>query len=257
MDLRRLPALFAALAARRWRMAALSLCAGAMGLALAEPAPVAADTGLDAALEQQVRQLALDGSRAGTADAKGGPRIEVSVGQLDSRLHLAPCQRAQAYLPTGVRLWGRSRIGVRCLQGATKWNVYLPITVKVYGTALVAAHGAPAGSILGPNDVVGAEVDLAEDNSPAITDPDQAVGRVLARALQPGQSLRLGHLKARQWFAAGETVTVVAQGNGFSVAGEAQALNNGVEGQPVRVRTEGGRVLTGQPVGERRVELAL
>jgi flagella basal body P-ring formation protein FlgA len=52
-------------------------------------------------------------------------------------------------------------------------------------------------------------------------------------------------------------VTVVAQGNGFSVVGEAQALNNGIEGRPVRVRTEGGRVLTVQPVGERRVELPL
>jgi flagella basal body P-ring formation protein FlgA len=72
-----------------------------------------------------------------------------------------------------------------------------------------------------------------------------------------GQSLRVSHLKARQWFAAGETVTVLAQGEGFSVAGEAQALNPGVEGQQVRVRTESGRVLTGLPVGERRVELGL
>jgi len=86
---------------------------------------------------------------------------------------------------------------------------------------------------------------------------DLAVGRVLTRPLKAGQSLRQSHLKPRQWFAAGDTVTVVAQGPGFSVAGEAQALTNGIEGQPARVRTEGGRMLTGQPVGDRRVELGL
>jgi flagella basal body P-ring formation protein FlgA len=102
-----------------------------------------------------------------------------------------------------------------------------------------------------------AEIDLAEDNSPPLANPELAVGRTLARALKPGQSLRQSHLKARQWFAAGDTVTVLAQGDGFAVAGEAQALNPGIEGQPVRLRTESGRVLTGLPIGERRVELPL
>ena len=135
--------------------------------------------------------------------------------------------------------------------------MYLPITVKVFGPALVATSSLPAGSVIAATDIAQAEVDLAEDASNALANADTVVGRTLARAVKPGQSLRQSHLKAHQWFAAGETVTVVAQGAGFSVAGEGQALNNGIEGQPVRVRTEGGRVLTGQPVGERRVELPL
>ena len=50
---------------------------------------------------------------------------------------------------------------------------------------------------------------------------------------------------------------VVAVGAGFAVEREGQALTPGVEGQPARVRTESGRVLTGLPAGERRLELAL
>ena len=222
--------------------------------AFAQAPAAEAPTGLDSGLEQQVRQLALSGTRSG---APGLPRFEISVGQLDPRLRLAPCQQVQPYLPEGTRLWGRSRIGLRCLQGPARWNVYLPITVKAWGPGVVASSGAPAGSVLGPADLRIAEVDLAEDSAAPVLQPDAAVGRTLARALAPGQSLRASHLKSRQWFAAGETVTVLAQGEGFSVAGEAQALNPGIEGQPVRVRTESGRVLTGQPVGERRVELAL
>ena len=216
----------------------------------AQPAP----SGLDAGLEQQVRTLAL----GGTADAPAGvTRVEVVIGQIDPRLHLAPCQKVEPYLPSNTRLWGRSRIGLRCTQGRTAWNVYLPITVKAYGRALVATTGAASGSVLKADDLVEAEVDLAEEMSPALVDPDQAIGRTLAQALKPGQSLRLGHLKARVWFSAGDTVKVVALGDGFSLEGAAQALSNGIEGQPARVRTENGHVLTGNPVGNRRVELAL
>ena len=87
--------------------------------------------------------------------------------------------------------------------------------------------------------------------------PAQRGGRVLAQNLKPGQTLRQGHLKVRQWFVAGETVKVVASGEGFALESEAQALSNGVEGQPARVRTENGRVLTGLPSGERRIEVSL
>ena len=234
----------------------LMACALRIESARADDAASApAESGLDAGLEQQVRSLALGGA-AGIPTA-GVKRVEVVVGQLDPRLRLAPCQRVEPYLPANARLWGKSRIGLRCTQGTSNWNVYLPITVKAYGRALVAVNGATSGSVLKAGDIVEAEVDLAEEATPALVDSAQAVGRTLAQALRPGQSLRAGHLKGRVWFAAGDTVKVLALGPGFALEGEAQALSNGVEGQPARIRTENGRVLTGQPVGERRVELSL
>jgi flagella basal body P-ring formation protein FlgA len=72
-----------------------------------------------------------------------------------------------------------------------------------------------------------------------------------------GEDLRQNLLRARQWFAAGETVQLVAVGPGFSVQSEGQAITPGLDGSPVRVRTESGRIVTGLPVGERRVELRL
>jgi flagella basal body P-ring formation protein FlgA len=237
---------------------ALPLVGALLGLFVLVSTPAEAQeanpSGIDAGLEQQVRQLALDGSHAATP---GAPRIEVLVGQLDPRLRLAPCQRIEPYLPEGTRPWGKSRIGLRCTQGSVKWNVYLPITVKVYGRALIAANAVAAGSVVGPADVAQAEVDLAEDSSAPLVDADLVVGRTAARSLKAGQSLRAGHLKPRQYFAAGELVTVLAQGQGFSVASEGQALTNGIEGQLARVRTESGRVLTGLPTAERRLELGM
>ena len=214
-----------------------------------------AASGLEAGLEQQVRALAL--ASGNSAPPAGVTRVEVLVGQLDPRLRLAPCERVEPYLPNKTRLWGKSRIGLRCAQGSSHWNVFLPITVKAYGRALVSTTGIPSGSVLKPGDLVEAEVDLAEDPMPAIVDASQAIGRAVGPALRPGQSLRVGHLKPRVWFTAGDTVKVLALGPGFALEGEGQALSNGVEGQPARIRTESGRVLTGQPVGERRVELTM
>ena len=187
----------------------------------------------------------------------GVTRVDIGVGALDSRLRLAPCQRVEPYLPPATRLWGKTRIGLRCTQGSTLWNVYLPITVKVYGPALVSVAALAGGSTVGEADVIQAEVDLAEDASMALQDSSLVVGRTLARPLVPGQSLRQSHLKLRQWFAAGETVQVTAKGNGFSVVGEGQAISAGLEGQAARVRTDSGRVLIGVAVGERKMELSL
>ena len=209
-------------------------------------APLAPD------LLDSVRSLAL----VNTA-AKEGLRVEVAIGQLDPRLRLAACQRIEPYVPVGVRLWGKARIGLRCKEGPIAWNVYLPITVKVFGRALIVPAGAEVGSTITAADLSEAEVDLAEDFSPAIVDAKFAEGRVLTQVIKPGQTLRQAQLKPRQYFAAGETVKVIASGQGFALEAEGQALNNGIEGQPAKVRTESGRILTGMPSADRRVEVLL
>ncbi len=258
----KLPGMKTSASVRLWRLLIWAFGVLSLPLLVLTYSPAHAqmlDTGLiDAAVEQQVRQLAIAGTQAATKDAAlGVSRVDISVGALDKRLRLAPCQRIEPYLPPNAKLWGKTRIGLRCTQGATPWNVYLPITVKVYGQALVSMQPLAAGSVLTAGDLTQGEVDLAEDSSDAVMQASQAVGRSLAKPMVAGQSLRMAHLKLRLWFAAGETVQVVAQGSGFKIASEGQALTAGIEGQPARVRTEAGRVLTGVAVGERRMELAL
>lgn len=218
----------------------------------------AADAGLPndlaATLQHQLERIALDSSQGAVP---GVQRVEIEVGQLDPRLRLAPCQRVEPYLPQGTRLWGKARIGLRCTQGPSLWNVYLPITVKVFGPAWVAAQTLAAGAVLSPGDLVQADVDWAAEASPTITDPEQAVGRTLLRRVTAGQGLRQIDLRPRQWFAAGDQVKVVAVGRGFAISSSGQALSHGIEGQSVRVRTENGRVVSGSPAGDRRVEIRL
>lgn len=184
-------------------------------------------------------------------------RVLARAGELDPRLKLAPCAQVEPYLPAGSPPWGRTRVGLRCTQGATRWNVYLPVHVEVLAPAVVANAALPAGARLDPTQLGQAEVDWAAATGAPFTAAQALAGRVLARPVAPGQPLRATDLQPRLWFAAGDTVRISARGPGFAIESEGRALTNGQEGQPARVRTEGGRVVVGQPVAERRLELVL
>lgn len=235
----------------------------APGATQAQPAPTAAATApetTEPAWRESVRLFTLEAMQsqpmvrnATASKATPVPRVHVEIGALDSRLRLSPCTKVAPYLPAGARLSGATRIGLRCTEGPKAWNVSVPVRIQVFGRGLVAVSNVAAGAVLSAQDVAMGEVDLVIDSSPAVLDPAVLEGRTLARALSLGQSVRQSHVKPRQWFAVGDTVKVVASGSGFSVASQGQALTPGIEGQPARVRTETGRIVSGMPMAERQL----
>lgn len=239
-------------------LAALSVAClaafAAVAPALAQDEPAYAP---DPALLQQVETMARTSASAATAGERKAVRVEVKVGKLDPRLRLAPCAKIEPYLPPGLPLWGQTRMGLRCTQGTKLWNVSLPVTVGVFTQATVVKANLAAGTTLDAASLGTAEVDIAAERGAAVADPALVVGRVLGRNLMAGSTLRQTDLKARQYFAAGETVRVVALGPGWQVITEGQAVNAGIEGQTARVRTESGRILNARPSGDRQVELTL
>jgi len=172
-------------------------------------------------------------------------RMEVSVGTLDSRLRLAPCARVEPYLPAGSRLWGRTRLGLRCVEGATAWNVFLPVTIKAFGPAWVLTGNVASGVELTAADASETEVDWAADAAPVMANPDQWVGQVASRQLMAGQTMRQSMVRAPSVFRAGAQVRVVAQGPGYAVMSSGQAMSNGAVGQTVRIRMGNGRLISG------------
>jgi flagella basal body P-ring formation protein FlgA len=184
-------------------------------------------------------------------------RMEVAVGELDSRLRLAPCQKVEPYIPVGTRLWGKTRLGIRCLEGVAKWNVFLPVTIKAFGSAWVVKGNVAPGAVLTEADAIESEVDWAEDASPIVNAPAQWVGQVASRALTTGQAIRQVMIKPAQVFQAGAQVRVVAQGTGFQITSDGQALSAGVIGQPARVKMDNGRVMSGVVLDNRTVKLEI
>lgn len=184
-------------------------------------------------------------------------RLEVSVGQLDPRLRLAACARVEPYLPTGARLWGRTRLGLRCVDGAVRWNVFLPITVKAYGPAWVLAGNVATGAVLAEQDAIEAEVDWAAENAAIVARPEAWVGLIAARPLQAGQALRQNMVRAPDLFKSGASVRVVVQGPGYAVTASGQAMSAGTQGQNVRIRMANGRVVMGTVLEDGTIEASL
>ncbi|MCB2017418.1 MAG: flagellar basal body P-ring formation protein FlgA [Hydrogenophaga sp.] len=210
----------------------------------------------------QLEQMARDWVQPAMAsavgvDGGGTLRPEILMGTLDNRLRLAPCARIEPYLPPGTRLWGRSRVGLRCLEGPVRWNVFLPVTVKAWGPAWVVKRPISAGSVLVEDDAEIAEVDWAEQPYAVLANPERWVGQQAAYALHPGQALRQNMVRPTPAFGPGAQVRVSSAGAGFQVVVGGEALTAGIPGQSVRVRLPGGRIVTGKVRDGQTVEVQL
>lgn len=182
-------------------------------------------------------------------------RVEVRLGNLDSKLRLAPCARVEPYLPNGARLWGRTNIGVRCVEGASRWNVYLPIEVRVFAPALVAVRPIAVSQSISAEDIESQDIDITREPPGVLIDPTQLEARVTSRAIMAGTPLRADMLRAKPVIAQGDLVKVVFLGTGFTVAAEGKALAAAGAGQTVRVQMDSGRVVSGTAREGRQVEL--
>lgn len=190
-------------------------------------------------------------------DASLPLRTEIVMGALDSRLRLAPCNKVEPHLPPGSRLWGRSRIGLRCVEGPRRWNVYVPVTIKAWGPAWVIKRPVDAGATLAQDDAELAEVDWAAQRDGVLAKPEMWVGQQTAFALTPGLTIRENMVRPMKAFAAGDQVRVNSSGSGFHISATGLALTAGLVGQSARIRLPGGRVVTGEVQADQTVEMAL
>ena len=180
--------------------------------------------------------------RSETAGFPG--QVSVSFGAVDPRLNLPACQSLEPFVPAGGRLWGQASVGVRC-HGQTPWTVYVPVSVKVLANVVHAAKPLAQGQPVGAADIALQQADLAQLPAGILTEPAQAVGKILVSSIASGQPLRQDMLRSAPVVLQGQTVKLLAQGRGFSVSSEGKALTAATEGQVVQVRIQSGQTISG------------
>ncbi len=181
--------------------------------------------------------------------ARAGGTYRVEVGALDSRLRLTACDtKLTAYAPPGARTLGNTTVGVRC-NGPQPWSLYVPVTIKMYGEAVVAARPLAMASVLSLQDVRLAQVELGASAAGVLIDPQQVVGKVLRRPLMGDAVVTLDSLEEPRLVRRDEQVMLVAEGSGIEVRMQGRALTDGVAGELIRVRNLGSkRVIEGTVV---------
>ena len=222
----------------------------ALLLALLMPMMVRGSTDWEtpATLSQVVQSYA----RAQTTDLPG--KAHIGVGVIDPRLRLPRCRQPVPFLPPGGKLWGNSTVGVRC-HTPSPWTIYVPVTINVVAGIVATARPLLQGHLLTPSDLVVRDGDLTQLPAGVLTDARMAAGKLLAVAVPSGTPLRADMLRAPLVVIKGQKVRLLVQGSGFSVNAEGTALSNASVGQPVSVRTQSGRIVSGTAQGEGIVEL--
>lgn len=172
-------------------------------------------------------------------------QVIVNVGQIDKRLALPKCPQLEPFVPTGGRLWGKTSIGVRCDSQLATWTIYVQTEINVMTNVLHIARPVSIGQVLTYEDIAPQNVNLTQMPEGLFTDAAQVVGKVATTNLTAGQPVRAQMLRAPYVIQRGQTVNLVAQGRGFSIRSEGQALTDAAEGQVVQVRNKSGRIISG------------
>jgi flagellar basal body P-ring formation protein FlgA len=195
-----------------------------------------------AATDDPILQVAEQYAYQQTQNLAG--KVMVTVDPLDPGTYLTACSAYQAFTPRGARLWGRTRIGVRCL-GPSAWTVLVPTTISVAGTYFATARAMTSGQTIQAEDLVTLKGDLSALPGGIVQNAGDAIGKSLKISLAAGQVIRAEQLIAPTVIRQGETVKVTISGPGFAASNEGRALNNAVEGDVVQVRTASGQVISG------------
>lgn len=179
-------------------------------------------------------------------------RQEIKVGAVDKRLVLPECVKLEAFLPQGAQLVGNSMVGVRCPKqalattrpGTTQgWTVFLPVQTKVNVDLLIVNKPLQQGQTLRAEDISMQNGEWLQ--SGVLTDARLAIGKTLKYSLAAGQLLRRDMLREPFMITQGTPVQLQVEAAGLSIRSEGRALNNGIEGQLVQIRTASGRVVHG------------
>lgn len=173
-----------------------------------------------------------------------GVTAEARSGTVDDRMRLPACRELQFSLPAGSRLGSSGSLAVRCQAGA-RWSLYITYRMRLSGPAWVARHALPARSLLHMADLEARTIEYEFAPSAYLQDGPLPGGTYVTRPVDAGRPLLSSWLARHPVVMAGQRVRLVAQGQGFSVSQEGQALNAALAGATVKVKTGSGRIVHG------------
>lgn len=218
------------------KIRALLFCviAACGGATYASPTPNAQDPALAIAQAQEFLR-----KQAGIYP--GTPHIEVDASRLGN---LPACTQLQFFLPGDKRLRPRLSVGVRCA-APRAWTSYLQATISIQGSYYVPAHAINPGETLDLSDLDSRTADLLSLPASTVVDLRQLLGRITTHRLIAGAPIKGSALRDPQSVLRGQTVRLEARGEGFVASSEGKAMQSGVPGAQIQVRTATGRIVTG------------
>ncbi|UKJ19842.1 flagellar basal body P-ring formation chaperone FlgA [Enterobacter mori] len=185
------------------------------------------------------------------AQPEGGGEVVRTVALLATPAQLAAvCDNPELSLVgRDSRLTGKRTVLAQC--GARRH--FLPVRISAQGTWWVASQSLPGGAIVQRSDIEPVTGNL--DNQPGglIFNADEIIGQRLTRAIDAGKPLLESQLRQQWRLRAGQTVDLVTTGSGFRIRSQGKALNNAAVDELLKVKTAGGRTVSGKVAADGQV----
>lgn len=183
--------------------------------------------------------------------------INIEIGYLDPRLKLPMCseQQLKFSIPNNNDPLRASTVHVYC-DMQTAWSIYVPVKVKMMVPVFVSARQIMKGENIHPTDLKIVSVDVNQLPQGYIKDISQTTNKIAKQNLQAGAPLKPEHLANPELIHHGDIVTIVAQINQVLVQNPGVALNNGGEGDRIKVQNlKSKKILDGQITASKTVKV--
>ncbi len=166
------------------------------------------------------------------------------------------CGKAPRFVEVQRTRWiGPQNIGLQCDTPTWRWSVNL--RVRGFSQVVQTSRAVPAGQLLGPEDILQVESDLATEPTGVLTDLAQAVGRETTRPLRENTSLTLNTLRVPAVINVGDRITVRVVGKAFQITADGVALQKGAVGDTIRVKLSEGKTVSASVVRAGHVDVTL
>lgn len=187
----------------------------------------------DAAVEHVLRSF--DQSNA---------QVVARAGELDARLRLQPCvQPLRTHAATARTGNGNASIRVEC---PGTWRIFVPVRVETPEPVVVLARTVARGHKLSPGDLETRRLDTRRLAQGYFTDTGRVAGQVMRRSVSAGSVITPAVLQPAVVVQRGQTVRLVIEQPGISIAAAGTALADAARGDRLRVRnTSSGKVVEG------------
>lgn len=185
-----------------------------------------------------------------------GENVEVIVGHLDSRLRLPKCStKIRPFLPHRTQGTRITTVGVTC-DGTHRWNVYVPVEVKIYTPVAVASRNLVKGHLINKDDVHMVKRNRRRLRNGYYRSVHSVVGHVAARNIRSGVVFTQRNVQAPVVIRRGQEVTIVARTGTLQVEMRGIAKSNGQLNQRIKVMNKSSkRLIEAVVIGRDKVEV--
>ena len=185
-------------------------------------------------------------------------KIDVTIGLTDHRLQLQRCDKPlQVSWSQGAKKVGHTSVRVHC-DGNVRWTLFVPVTIKLFREIMVASNTLTRGKELQASDYDMQERDIGTFVNGYITSPHEFHGYLIKRSIRLNQVITPYMLQVPKLVNRGERVTILAVIGSLSVRSTGVALDDGIEGETIRIRNpKSRRIVEGQIVSPGVVRIRL